>query len=228
MLLLLSGAQTARAQGDEHKFEAGGHFTTIRFSRWVINEDPRIICVNFPCGARGKESDFEPGLGGRFGYHFNKYVAAEAEVNFFPDDERVGGGRKAQGLFGVKAGRRFQRMGVFAKARPGFLHASAGNLKPREDTGCILIFPPPEGCFEPDSTTEFALDVGGVFEIYPTSRAIIRIDAGDTIIRHGERNVIAVLNPAPGSPFSARRGVIRVAAETTHNFQGSVGVGFRF
>jgi hypothetical protein len=67
-----------------------------------------------------------------------------------------------------------------------------------------------------------------VIELYPTKRTIIRFDAGDTIIRLGARNIAATQVPAPGSLAPIRLVVIPASAETTHNFQGSIGVGFRF
>ena len=225
-MLVAGGDALAQSDADEHKFEVGGQFTTIRFESQVINEDPNIVCVRFPCGRLGVEGEFEPGFGGRIGYNFNRHIAAEAEVNLFPDDDVAGGGRKLQGLFGVKAGRRFERFGVFGKARPGFIHAEAGNLRPRG--GCIAIFPSPIGCFETDSSTDFTADVGGVFEFYPSSRTIIRFDAGDTILRYGDRFVAVAVNPPPGTLGPIRFGVIRAPEETSHNLQLSVGFGFRF
>lgn len=225
-LLLALHVCLARAQAnDDLKFEVGGHVTAARLEKFVIGEPGNILCVTFPCVVSGREGHTELGFGGRVGYNFNRHAGVEAELNFFPEDDLGDGGRKIQGLFGVKAGRRFERAGLFAKARPGFLRSSRGDLGRSPDRPCIAIFPPPAACFDDaDPLTSFAFDVGGVLELYPTRRTIIRFDAGDTILRHGERGVL--VNPPSGDPL--RGVVLPVAAETTHNFQASVGVGFRF
>jgi hypothetical protein len=84
------------------------------------------------------------------------------------------------------------------------------------------VFPPPAACFQPEARTNFAFDLGGVAEWYPSKNTIVRFDAGDTIIRFGARNVTATDIPSGGLV------VVPAAAETRHNFQGSVGFGFRF
>ena len=57
----------------------------------------------------------------------------------------------------------------------------------------------------------FNVDVGGVFEYYPTRKTIFRVDVGDSIIRYGAQEPKAI-NPTI----------------TRHNLQTSVGFGFRF
>ena len=49
------------------------------------------------------------------------------------------------------------------------------------DTVCILIFPPPESCLI--DGTNLTIDVGGTVEVYPGSRAVLRFDLGDSLIR---------------------------------------------
>ncbi len=55
--------------------------------------------------------------------------------------------------------------------------------------------------------TEPAFDLGGVIELYPSRRVVVRVDAGDTIIRFNRNGVGDLIS---------------------HNFQLSTGVGFRF
>ncbi len=162
-----------------------------------------------------------PGFGPRIGYNFSRYVGIEAEGNFFFRDRDREGGRKVQGLFGVKAGKRFNQGGLFAKARPGFVRFSRGDYQ-QNTGGCVAIFPPPIGCFQPVAKTNFAFDLGGVGELYPSKNTIVRFDAGDTIIRHGARRVAAQSNSLNGLV------VVPVAAETKHNLQASFGFGYRF
>jgi Outer membrane protein beta-barrel domain len=216
---------------DDQKFEVGGQFSILHNSIPNRATFTGIQCVTTPCpstvilGSR----DSQPGFGGRIGYNLTKNVAVEAELNFFPNadsfsvPEAFQGGHKLQGLFGAKVGKRFDKVGAFGKARPGFFYASKGNLQGLAFGACLTIFPTPAACFETTGKSNFALDLGGVVEVYPTKRTIIRFDAGDTIVRLGERNVPLVVSP--GGFFVS---VIRAPAKTTHNFQGSVGIGFRF
>ena len=164
------------------------------------------------------------GIGGRFGYNFSDHFALEAESNFFPSDSEWEGGRKLQAVFGLKAGQRFDKVGLFVKARPGFVRYEKGDFQPKPGTACITIFPPPVGCFVPVAQTNFAFDVGGVVELYPAKHTIVRFDAGDTIIRLQEHNAAVVL----GIPNSILPSVLPAPAKTTHNFQASAGFAFRF
>lgn len=230
---LFINSQSAYSQSpdtNEKKFEVGGQFSILHSSIPSEARFTGIVCVTLPCPSfvivNSRET--QPGFGGRVGYNLTKNVAVEAELNFFPGADSFSvpvfsrEGRELEGLFGVKVGKRFDKVGIFAKARPGFLHSTQGDLQ-RANVVCIAIFPPPAGCFEPISTTNFAFDVGGVVEVYPTKRTIIRFDAGDTMVRLSERNVPLVLTP--GGPFVS---ILRAPAETTHSFQASVGIGFRF
>ncbi len=226
--------QDARAQADEKKFEVGGQFSLLRLDAPTATVRP-LPCAGPlpPCPfsvsfTSGRDS--EPGFGGRFGYNFSKYFALEAEGNFFPRDRNFNQGRKVQGLFGVKAGRRFEKVGVFAKARPGFIRFEKGDYRLGPAIGiCQALFPPLLlSCVVPVARTHFNVDLGGVVELYPSKRTIIRFDAGDTIVRIGAHNMVAQFPPVPPSLAPTLLVVVPVAARTTHNFQGSVGFGFRF
>jgi hypothetical protein len=228
-LIFCLNNKAARAQ-DDQKFELGGQFSLLRISSLSV-ATTSIQCVSIPCSlpptfTRTRRT--EPGLGGRLGYNISRRIALEVEGNFFPRDQGFEGGRKVQGLFGLKAGQRFEKVGLFAKARPGFMRFSNGDLRLRSDTICPTIFPPPVGCFETTARTFFAFDIGGVVEVYPSKRTIVRFDAGDTIVKLGERNVVAIVSPPPGVVSPTRLVVVRAPSETTHNFQGTVAVGFRF
>ena len=210
--ILLTGARAVRAQEGEPRWEVGGHFSAISFN----NDSP---LANSP-GA-GFENDAYPtaaGFGGRVGYNVHRNVAVEAEFNYFPRDRFAEGGRKVQGLFGVKAGKRFEHVGVYAKLRPGFVNFSRGDFTRRPNVICIPTNI--SACFDSEGTTNFALDAGGVFELHTSKKTFVRLDAGDTMIRFGRRL----------APIRTNNNVFIVEAEgeTTHNFQGGVGVGFRF
>jgi hypothetical protein len=150
------------------------------------------------------------GLGGRFGYNINKYLGVDAEASFMPETHLGNNqlGQKVQGFIGVKAGMRSRYVGVYAKARPGVMFigevTSGFNCS---GTGFGTICRP--------SHNNFALDAGGVIEVYPSSRMIMRFDAGDTIVRI--HNATAGILSTP-----------ETTSDTTHNFQFSLGFGYRF
>ncbi|MGH9901675.1 MAG: outer membrane beta-barrel protein [Pyrinomonadaceae bacterium] len=208
---LFFGATGASAQTDDPpKVEVG-----VQFSSLTVR----------PGGQFGW-SETEPGFGGRITYNFNRNVAVEAEGNFFPGESprtTTTGGRAFQGQFGVKAGKRFEKFGVFAKIRPGFIRfndvLNITGVEVLEFEGERFIIPQ----FTTPSRTYFSTDVGGVLEFYPSRRIVTRIDIGDTIIRFGSRREFSPIFPPP-----AGQEIITRPAETTHNFQFSAGIGFRF
>jgi hypothetical protein len=213
-ILLCLCSVSLRAQADEKKFEVGGQYSLVWIQTRSVTSSGSVLVTT---QSRNNSS----GFGGRFGYQLSKYFTLETEVNFFPRDRDLDGGRKLQGLFGVKGGKRFEKFGVFAKARPGFVRHERGDYV-FGSGGCPAVFPPPLGCFRPVARTNFALDLGGVVELYPSKRTIIRFDAGDTMVHLPTRNV-AAFQASGISPV-----VISASPETKHNFQGSVGFGFRF
>jgi hypothetical protein len=152
------------------------------------------------------------GLGGRFGYNFNRHLALDAEFSFFPETHLGNrqSGQKTQAFAGVKAGTRTRYVGVFAKARPGVMFIG-------EVTSGFNCNSTSFGRTCRPSHNNFALDAGGVLELYPTSRSIIRLDAGDTIVR------IREVRGGTGTLFGGTG-----TSDTTHNFQFSVGFGYRF
>ena len=202
----------AQAQSTEvPKFELGAHFTSL----------------TEPSYDGGRT---EPGFGGRFTFNLNRSVALEAEGNFFPHKCRSCGrgvfgdsnGNITQGLFGVKAGKRFQKWGIFAKARPGVVSFSQGDSKfVQTGTGGLFDFE-----VITKRLTNFAFDLGGVLEFYPSRRIVTRFDAGDTMIHYGQRTSNYFIYPTLTGPPVLVPFTLR--AETRHNFQFSAGVGFRF
>jgi hypothetical protein len=89
----------------------------------------------------------------------------------------------------VKYGVRTEKVGVFGKLRPGFIRFGEG------------------ATISGASATEFALDIGGVIELYPSRPVALRLDVGNTLIRFGG---------LPGDSF------------TSNNLQITTGVAFRF
>lgn len=190
LLLFIACTACAQTQIAEHGFEIGGHYTAIRLKTFDAT-------VN--------------GLGARLGYNFNRRFALDAEANFFPEthlgNEQVG--QKTQAFIGVKAGARSKYVGVFAKARPGvmFIGELTSGFNCRRGVGFTSCRP---------QHNNFALDVGGIVEFYPSTRTIVRLDAGDTIIRERQTTLSFFGRP----PLTT--------TDTTHNFQVSVGFSYRF
>ena len=211
-LLFLVSGPTAYAQQQSNeppKVEVGVQFTSL------IGQE---IQPSFSNPIESKS-----GLGARFSYNLTKHVALEAEGNvltragFFTASYTPA--LNVQGQFGVKAGKRFERFGVFAKARPGLL--SVGDILIQTGTQTIetgFPFPPYTfPVFESRRKNFFTLDVGGVLEFYPSRRVLVRFDAGDTMIHVGVPRALSFTD-LPPPPL----------ARTTHNFQFSGGVAFRF
>lgn len=208
-LAICSSNVAAQTEPELDKIELGVHFTSI--------SKP-----DFDGGGT------EAGFGGRFTFNLNRSLAVEAEGNFFPHNCRncsgATEGNLAQGFFGVKAGKRFRKFGIFGKARPGFASFSGGDFS-------LIILPSPPGVFpviqfDRSRATHFAFDAGVVIELYHSRRIFTRFDAGDTMIHYGRRTFNTIIfDPGTGTviPFPFTR-----PADTRHNFQFSAGVGFRF
>jgi hypothetical protein len=161
----------------------------------------------------------ETAIGGRFTFNINKTIALEAATYFFPNKcfscERTNG-TLTEGLFGVKVGKRFEKWGIFGKARPGFASANRAEVEFVGNSPFNVEF---------HRATYFAFDLGGVVEFYPSKRIVTRFEAGDTMIHFRRRT--------SSFPFIDQTGNIVVVpftqpARTTHNFQFTAGVGFRF
>jgi hypothetical protein len=180
-------------------------------------DDPprREVGIHFSALTLTPSGDYrtEIGFGGRFTFNVNRNFALEAETTFFPNSGRSGepraSGRAVQGLFGVKAGKRWEKFGVFAKARPGFISFSQGKFA--DDPAFI---------FRLERATHFAADVGGVLELYVTRHWTTRFDVGDTIIRYGRQTGLTGAPP----PFAT----FTIPDNTRHNLQVNAGIGYRF
>jgi hypothetical protein len=203
-LLVIFCCQTEAQNADVPRYEVGAQFSSI-----TIN-DPSIS--NFRT---------EPGFGGRVTYNFNPNFAAEAQFDFYPNDNGARtyrtGGRTFEGLFGGKAGKRFERFGIYAKARPGFVRYGSVIGDTYTLTGLLAANTKPR--------TQFAADFGGVLEFYPSRCVVTRFDLGDTLIRYRQRTITAPIFNADGTITNAQ---FNIPSATTSNFQFSAGIGFRF
>lgn len=159
------------------------------------------------------------GFGGRVTFGLSRWLSIDGEFSVYPNDNFTDGGgffiqdndgltfkrRRLEGLAGVKIGWRNDRVGVFAKARPGFVHLTNRGVDCAGDVCALILVALPE------YKTEFAFDLGGIVEFYPTPRTVARLDIGDLAIQHR-----SLLVPRTCSTC------------TTHNFSTRVGFGMRF
>jgi len=179
----------ARAQDSmPSRFEAGAAFTTVR-----------NINVGGVVG---------PGVDGDI--NFGKHVALDGSFNWLP----ANGSPTLNFLIGAKAGIRREHLGLFAKARPGFvssahqIRSSTFNVDTGQETDRF------------GRMTERALDLGGVVEYYPSTRWLLRTDMGDTLVSEARTDfTFTGTNPPPN--LSVTRG-------TTNHFQFSTSVHYRF
>lgn len=225
--LTLSQSSVNVEENNVKKFEIGGQVSGL-FVNSLDASDEVFKQFGFPNRAF-KDKFLDIGIGGRFTYNVSRNLALETEINYFPGrmtatdfinagisrgNRPLSGGKKTQILAGGKYGIRKKKYGIFGKVRPGIVRFSA---YPRV-IGRFVLQSPTGG--NPDNVTVitqeapaklFNVDIGGVFEYYPTKNTVFRVDVGDTIIRYNAQNP-KVINPS----FSR------------HNLQTSVGFGFRF
>jgi hypothetical protein len=205
---LLLGAQSALAQSDTPKVEIGAQFTGLHLSyHYQGREGSNIFTDNNWFG-----------FGGRVTYNITSRVALEAAITKFKTDEFSpptfdnDAQPDVQGLFGVKAGWRHPKFGVFGKLRPGFTRFTpVFDCADFNFSACSF-----------DRHTTFSLDAGGVIEGYLSRHIMVRGDIGGTYLRHPDTTRFFPGEPGiPPFQFTSQ-GFKKVVP------QFSVGVGFRF
>lgn len=153
------------------------------------------------------------GLGVRVSWRLLPMLEIEGEANLypgdFPDDPAFSGSRM-EVYGGATVGPWLGRVRPFARVRPGLLVSSEAP----EPFACILIYPPPLACVMASGQTMAALDVGGGVEMAMTPRTLLRVDAGDRVVRY----------PGP----SLNGGRRRDGAFFGHQLRLAVGAGVRF
>ena len=141
-------------------------------------------------------------------------IGVDAELTWYPSDfpDRIAFTRsRLEGLFGVTAGPRLNRVRPFAKTSAGFLNVGAtpGAF------ACIAIFPPPLNCALAGGDTLPAFEIGGGLELDATARTFIRADVTDRILRY------------PGPTFDGNF-EIRDGGFLGHALRFTIGAGLRF
>ncbi|HSD46341.1 MAG TPA: hypothetical protein VLB87_06940 [Pyrinomonadaceae bacterium] len=200
LLALVTFASVAVGQSHKDRLEVGVHSTSLT-----------VFDPDFPGDVT------HTSVGGRVTYNLNRSFAVEAEVNFFPQVQLFSSaeGNSIQAQFGLKAGKRFEKFGIFAKLRPGFLSVDDFfTFRPGPVINGI-----PTLDFKLERTTLFTLDMGGVLEFYPSKRVVVRFEAGDTAIRY----------PRKSQPVFGGQTLVFVdlPPKFEQNFQFTAGVGFR-
>ena len=209
LLFVFSCGVEAQDLNQASRVEVGAQFSTLPLGARHTAHFRIVDFVALPF------SQSESGIGGRVTWNLAQSVALENEANFFPRGQSAGG-HALQLQSGVKAGHRFKRIGVFAKARPGFVSFS----KFATEDGIDTIGNPPLQFNVPHIESRrryfFSMDVGAVFELYLSRKLLVRVDGGDTIIRYGK-----------GLFFDLDENTPQLPSQTNHVFQFSAGVGFR-
>jgi hypothetical protein len=191
----------AAAQDSPGRFETGAAFSTLHLPGFA------------PLG---------PALEGDV--NFGRYIAIDGAFSWFPNSTR--GHSSATGFFGAKAGKRWERFGLFGKVRPGFLTFD------NAFRGETVLFTPAPGVlggigtllsFRTGRLTQRALDLGGVAEYYPARHWAFRWDMGDMLLFQEKGPTINFIGA--GVPILP---LITPPSRTTHHFQFSSGIHYRF
>jgi hypothetical protein len=196
VILVLMVPDIAGAQDTEHRYELGG-LVTYTFLREIGSRDAGV----------GTESG---GLGARLVYRAFPLLDLETEINFLPGNPATSGSH-LQGFFGVKSGKRWEKGGIFLKARPGFIHFRRDPFGVEKPGNSLFSH-------ERAASTEPDVDLGGVVEYYTARGLILRFDLGDSVIHYARRTVRT-------SEFLP---TFEAGGFTTHNWQGSFGISLRF
>jgi hypothetical protein len=197
LLLLLIIPFPAVGQDSPGRFEVGGSFTTLHNPGFSFS------------------SNLGPGLEGDL--NFGRHFALDAALDWFPSNNLFG--HTVMGLFGGKAGTRTKHFGFFGKVRPGFItidNTLRQETAVEDNSGNLISL---NTRF--DRLTERAIDVGGVFEYYPSQHWAFRYDLGDTVI-FGEGGTFSVTGSSP-----VTTPLVFLSSAANH-FQFSASVHYRF
>ena len=163
--------------------------------------------------AASEEFDTDPGVGVGLSWRPGALWSAEGEIAFYPTglpQQSQFSRSRIEGLFGVGVGPLVGRVRPFARARAGFLTYRERS----EPFPCIAIFPPPLVCAIGGDTVP-SVQVTGGFEAFAGDRWVVRVEAGDQLLRYS------------GPAFTSDRDVIDEGL-WSHNFKATASVGLRF
>lgn len=138
------------------------------------------------------------GIGGRVGYELLPFLFLDGEAMHFPENPSGNFGQTLV-LGGIRLGKNFDRIGIYAKARSGVVHFGGG------DFGMRMA-----------DKTHPAVDLGGIVEYHVNKNVFVRVDMGECIILFDNSPYRSAISP----------GVARLG--TKHNLLAEFGIGVRF
>jgi hypothetical protein len=242
IVLLWTASPAIHAQGKWDKFEIAQQFSLL-LDRDRISDTQ----ITDPGNVRLTSRKNLMGTGVAFTYFPLRFVGLDSEYTFYaknfflqpkPGASVNWGGydlppfyvdyRKANysgpahiALFGIKAGIRTKKVGVFIKARPGFADFHPANdCVPVVDNGRYTSVKWQDQCSE-KRMKNLAMDLGGVAELYLPHRTFVRFDAGDTYLRYGKTTMVF-------SGYEPQWINYTYGEDNRHHFQLKLGFGARF
>lgn len=122
-------------------------------------------------------------------WNFSKHLSWDTTLLHSPrnpgaeDIDYQAGGRAFEALSGIKAGMRRDRMGYFVKVRPGLMNFGRTERQ-------IIAGPNNTVSFDDGMFTDFVLDLGGIYEVYPSRHTLLRFEAGDAQLFYLPKTVV--------------------------------------
>jgi hypothetical protein len=171
-------------------------FTAFLESGWAQME----IGTQFTALRQNPPGELSGAMGARASYdlHIHPIVLApEIEFNYFLENP-IASYAESQLLVGVRTGVSNGRVGAFFKVRPGMVNFFAGDFTQRNGT-----------------STNLAVDVGGVLEYFVRPGMALRMDWGDMMVRFPH-----AINNGPFTPPRPRGWY--------QSLQSSIGVSVQF
>ncbi len=203
-----------RSRGTGRAWTVAGALALASLAGGAAAQERRFeLGLEVPVVKLSQLDETDTGVGLRLGFDLSRSVALEAALGFFPADlgEPAFSGSRTQALLGLKLGRRGEKAGVFATLKGGVTSFSEAP----GPIACILIYPPPLTCQLAGGDTLPTVGFGGALEYYPSSRAVLRLEVGDQLLRY------------PG-PVIDGEGEVRDGDFWDHDLRLSVGFGWRF
>ena len=140
--------------------------------------------IHVPVSQWGEFDGTDTGIGARLTWQPSSLIGVDADLAWYPGDFPSGNfafsGSRVEGLFGVTAGPRVDRLRPFAKIAAGFLRSSEAP----EPFACIAIFPPPLNCLMAAGHTMPAIEIGGGVQFDVASRTFARVDVSGRWLRY--------------------------------------------
>lgn len=150
-----------------------GILMLLVFASLASAQDGRIeVGVQFSALTLHQIGETPGGVGVRAWYHFTDHVALDTEWMHYPENSSGNFG-ESSALVGIKTGWRFDRLGVFAKARTGAIHFGGRYFDSRLPR-----------------KTEGMTDLGGGLEYYVKPRIALRLEIGNETIFYGAQSIL--------------------------------------